>query len=45
MLPRPANENRHRFLQTPYERRHRPLVVLAFLLAMLAGALLAWTLG
>jgi hypothetical protein len=40
MLPT-SNDNQPPFLRTPFERRHIPIVVLAFVLAVIAGALLA----
>jgi len=35
------NDNQPPFLQTPFERRHIPIVVVAFVLAVVVGALLA----
>jgi hypothetical protein len=37
MFLRPANDNRHRFLQGPVERRHAPLLILAFVLSVITG--------
>jgi endonuclease YncB( thermonuclease family) len=41
MLPRSANDNQPPLLQTRFERRHIPIVVVAFVLAVIVGALLA----
>jgi endonuclease YncB( thermonuclease family) len=43
MLPPHANDNGPGFLRTPFERRHAPLVVVAFVLATIVGALSAWS--